>query len=70
MIDETTNTQRQGVLHIARRVPIWVDSVHTLCGRVLPLTRPQRFDGKLTRCPECAAAVERLWDDRAVVEHD
>lgn len=58
-----------GIIHIARRQPIWVDCVHTICGRVLPLTRHNEFQGKLTRCPDCAAALEKQWD-RAVIEHD
>lgn len=58
-----------GVIHIARRTPIWVDCVHTICGRVLPLVKTNKFQGKLTRCPDCAAALEKLWD-RSVVEHD
>lgn len=66
---ETAEDNNVGVVHIARRGPIWVDCVHTICGRVLPLVRHNEFHGKLTRCSECAAALERQWD-RAVVEHE
>lgn len=65
---QEAGSEPTGIIHIARRVPMWRDCVHTICGRVLPLVRHKEFQGKLTRCPECAAMLEKQWD-RAVIEH-
>lgn len=63
-----TNTDNTGIIHIAAKRPIWIDSVHALCGKVFPLERKKPDVSKLTRCPNCAAKLESMWD-RPVIEH-
>ena len=58
-----------GIIHIAAKRPIWVDSVHALCGKVFPLERRKPEVSKLTRCPDCAARLEAMWN-HAVIEHE
>ena len=57
-----------GIIHIAAKRPIWVDSVHALCGKVFPLERRKPEVSKLTRCPDCAARLAAMWN-HAVIEH-
>lgn len=64
-----TDTTETGIIHIAAKRPIWVDSVHALCGAVFPLERKKPEVGnKLTRCPDCAARLEEMWN-HSIVEH-
>lgn len=68
MTETNGDTNNVGVIHIARRGPIWVDNVHALCGKVFPLERRKPEVSKLTRCPDCAARLEDMWN-RSVIEH-
>ena len=65
---DTNTAEDVGIIHIAAKRPIWIDNVHALCGAVFPLERRKPEVSKLTRCPDCAARLEDMWN-RFVIEH-